>query len=245
MSDALESNLARLSLIPHFIPKVGNFVHDQLAHAFRVVHAFKAKVELLRAYGFIGGIVPHREVWVLQRLSARDALRRIECQETAEQVECEGVCIGEELLERHWRLVWQRRNILLSTWASDPAQRLIRRRAEVVENLVELVHIVATLEQWAAAQELRKDAANRPQVNSLVDTHWQSCSSGSWLAKKTHESMISGARYQRVATYSVMRPCAPGSIASWSRSKPRERPKSQILSSQSAFTSRFPGFKSR
>lgn len=215
MSDALESNLARLSLIAHFIPKVCDLVHDQLAHAFGVVHTFKAKVELLGAYGFIGGVMPHREVWVLQRLGARDTLRWIKCQETAEQVECEGVCIGEELLERHRRLVWQGRNVLLSTWASDPAQRLVRRRAEVVENLVELVHIVAALEQWAAAQEFRKDAANRPQVNSLVDTHWQSCSSGSWSAKKrTHESMISGARYQRVATYSVMRPCAPGSIAS-------------------------------
>jgi hypothetical protein len=54
-------------------------------------------------------------------------------------------------------------------------------------------------------------------------------------------SMISGARYHRVATYSVI--CVPES--SDLSSKPRLRPKSQILSSQSALTRRLPGLRSR
>ncbi len=52
-------------------------------------------------------------------------------------------------------------------------------------------------------------------------------------------SMISGALYHRVATYSVMIV-----VCSGVESNPRLKPKSQILSSQSAFTSRLPGFKS-
>ena len=53
--------------------------------------------------------------------------------------------------------------------------------------------------------------------------------------------MISGARYHRVATYSVMYPA----FSSGSMEKPLARPKSQILSSQSALTRRLPGFRSR
>lgn len=54
-------------------------------------------------------------------------------------------------------------------------------------------------------------------------------------------SMISGARYQRVATYSVI--CVGSS--SGLDSKPLLSPKSHIFSSQSEFTSKFPGFRSR
>ena len=61
--------------------------------------------------------------------------------------------------------------------------------------------------------------------------------------KKSHlyASIISGARYHRVATYSVK--CE--AFSSGMASKPLLRPKSQILSSQSAFTRRFPGLRSR
>lgn len=61
--------------------------------------------------------------------------------------------------------------------------------------------------------------------------------------QKSHlyASIISGARYHRVATYSVK--CE--AFSSGVSSKPLLRPKSQILSSQSAFTRRFPGLRSR
>ena len=54
-------------------------------------------------------------------------------------------------------------------------------------------------------------------------------------------SMISGALYHLVATYSVMNPtasCSPEKAL-------RARPKSQILRSQLAFRSKLDGFKSR
>ena len=57
-----------------------------------------------------------------------------------------------------------------------------------------------------------------------------------------NESMISGALYHLVATYSVRLPpmCSSGTA-----SKPRLKPKSQIFNSQSEFTNRLPGFRSR
>lgn len=56
-----------------------------------------------------------------------------------------------------------------------------------------------------------------------------------------YASMISGALYHRVATYSVKWV----TFSSGSASKPLAKPKSHILSSQSAFTRRFPGLRSR
>ena len=56
-----------------------------------------------------------------------------------------------------------------------------------------------------------------------------------------YTSMISGARYHRVATYSVM----IVGFSSGAELKPLLSPKSQIFSSQSALTSRLPGFRSR
>ena len=53
----------------------------------------------------------------------------------------------------------------------------------------------------------------------------------------SHESSSSGARYQRVTTYSVMN--ALDSLQA------RARPKSQILRSQVAFSSRLLGLRSR
>lgn len=52
--------------------------------------------------------------------------------------------------------------------------------------------------------------------------------------------MISGALYHRVATYSVI----IVGFSSGSAPNPRLSPKSHILSSQSAFTKRFPGLRS-
>ena len=56
-------------------------------------------------------------------------------------------------------------------------------------------------------------------------------------------SMISGARYQRVATYSVMKPVSvpEGSAVLTDRAKP----KSQTLRSQLALRSRLEGLRSR
>jgi hypothetical protein len=48
---------------------------------------------------------------------------------------------------------------------ADTPQRLLRRRAEVVQDLVELVDVVAALEDGLAAEQLGKDAADGPDVD--------------------------------------------------------------------------------
>lgn len=81
-------------------------------------------------------------------------------------------------------------------------------RTNHVEDEIKLVAVVAAREQGLAHQHLGKDATNSPDINSL----------GISSASRTHpqgggerectfvyilkESMISGARYHRVATYS-------------------------------------------
>ena len=64
-----------------------------------------------------------------------------------------------------------------------------------------------------------------------------------WQAPKRNAhlnaSIISGARYHRVATYSVILTSLSGEELN-----PLLRPKSHIFNSQSAFTNRFPGLRS-
>lgn len=57
-------------------------------------------------------------------------------------------------------------------------------------------------------------------------------------------SMISGARYQRVATYSVISPVSEPEVTSAVRTE-RASPKSHTLRSQLALSRRLDGFKSR
>lgn len=68
---------------------------------------------------------------------------------------------------------------------------------------------------------------------------WPTTRAKSLANAHLNASMISGARYHRVATYSVILSSLSGEA-----SNPLLRPKSHIFSSQSAFTNRFPGLRS-
>lgn len=114
--------------------------------------------------------------------------------------------------------------------------------------MVELVQVVFPREDGFVGQHLSQDAAHRPDVNGLwvalrhKHTHLAQLWFLSFIYRKlnklkrkkknpssvTHSltlelSMISGALYQRVATYSVKKP-----VWSCSGSAIRARPKSQI-----------------
>ena len=56
-------------------------------------------------------------------------------------------------------------DVLLGTRRADAGKRLFVGSAEDVENLVELVDVVATLEERATNKELGENTANRPNVN--------------------------------------------------------------------------------
>ena len=105
----------------------------------------------------------------------------------------------------------------------------------LTQYVVELVQVVFPREDRLVGQHLSQDAAHWPNVNGLrvalrqthkPSTRWQSHFSQSTSVTHTPTlelSMISGALYQRVATYSVKKP-----VWSCSGSAILARPKSQI-----------------
>lgn len=58
-------------------------------------------------------VMPHRKVWVVESLLARDTFRRIEGQHLAEQVDRKGIGVGVKRLECNPRLDGERSNIIL------------------------------------------------------------------------------------------------------------------------------------
>lgn len=56
-------------------------------------------------------------------------------------------------------------HVLLGAGRADAGEGLLVGGPEDVEDLVELVDVIATLEEGAAAEELGKNAAYRPYIN--------------------------------------------------------------------------------
>lgn len=109
--------------------------------------------------------MPDLQVGVLEGLLDADARRRVEGEHAVKEVERVRVGLREELRERllpHEREV---AHVLLRPRRPDPRERLLVRRPEDVQDLVQLVYVVASLEEGASAEELGEDAAHRPHVN--------------------------------------------------------------------------------
>ena len=112
-----------------------------------------------RADRLIRGVVPDGEVWVVERLLAGDTLGRIEVEELGKKIDGEGVRAREECCERNTRFDGQRTNVVLSlltlvsiytlqievvatnTRRPNAAQCVFRRRAKVMEDLVQLIDV--------------------------------------------------------------------------------------------------------
>jgi hypothetical protein len=69
--------------------------------------------------------------------------------------------VGEEPLCHEGKVA----HILLGAGGADAGESFLVGGAEDVENLVELVDVVAALEEWAAAEKLGEDAAYRPYID--------------------------------------------------------------------------------
>lgn len=118
-----------LTSCPCLCPDLGaegvNLLDDETLHALNGVLLFEAEIERLRESrvstaieilhspmnnahgctdGLVSGVVPDGEVWVVQRLFARDALGGVEVEELGEEVDSERVGTREEGLEGHARL---------------------------------------------------------------------------------------------------------------------------------------------
>ena len=64
--------------------------------------------------------------------------------------------------------IWQVAHVFLGARGANPGERLLVGSSKKVEDLVKLVDIVATLEEWAAAQELGQNTADGPNINFAV-----------------------------------------------------------------------------
>lgn len=173
---------------PDHPPERLHLFDDHPLHPLGRVLLLEPKVELGRARRLVGRVVPDAQVRVLQRLCARDPPGGVEGEKAGEQVVRERVRVRVQVLVRDPALVGQRTDVVLSLCATpgihqhsekgpmetdggthaggaDPAQGRVVGRAEVVQDLVELVDIVAALEDRPAAEELGEDATDRPQVD--------------------------------------------------------------------------------
>ena len=102
---------------------------------------------------------------MLKGLLNADARRWVEREHAIKQVQCIRVRVREESCKRDLRHKWQVTDILLGSWGADTGECLLVGRAKVVQNLVELVDVVATLKERTSTQKLSKDTANGPDVD--------------------------------------------------------------------------------
>lgn len=102
---------------------------------------------------------------MLESLLNRDTRGGIEGEHAVEEVEGVGVGIGEEAVERDLGHEGEVADVFLGAGGADAAQSFFVGGAQVVQDLVELVDVVAALEEGAAAEEFGEDTADGPHVN--------------------------------------------------------------------------------
>ena len=169
LSDLLLLGGVGLRLLADGSAEADDLVEDHLAHLRHFVDDLKVEVESGGAVWLIRGIVPDVQVGVLEGLLDRDTRRRIERQHTVQQVQRIGVGLREQLLEGHLRHEGQITHIFLGAGRSDARQGLFVGCTEVVKDLIQLVDIVAALEEGSATEELGEDTAHGPDVNCTCE----------------------------------------------------------------------------
>ena len=151
--------------LAHVLPEALDLVQDHLAHLGHVLDDLESEVEGGGAGRLVRGIVPDVQVFVLERLFDRDAARGVEGEHPVQQVESLRVGDAEERLEGDLLHVWQVSDVLLGAGRADAGESFFVGGAEVVEDLIELVDVVAAFEERFAAKKLRKDTAYRPNID--------------------------------------------------------------------------------
>lgn len=150
---------------PDGLPESQDLIQNVSPHLADIVDDFELKVECRRADRLVGGIVPDLQVGVLEGLFDTDPGGRVESEHLVEEIEGIGVGVGEQAREGLLGHVRQVSDVFLSTGGAYPGQGLLVGRSQDVEDLVQLVDIVAALEEWAAAEELGQDTSDGPNVN--------------------------------------------------------------------------------
>lgn len=149
----------------HKLSEAVDLLEDHLAHITNVIDHLEVEVEGSRAVRLVARVMPNVQVRVLKCLINADTARGIKSQHTVQQVKGVGVGIGEQAGEGLLGHEREIAHVLLGTRRSDAGQSLLVRSAEDVQDLVQLVDIVATLEEWSSAKELSEDTSHRPDID--------------------------------------------------------------------------------
>ena len=109
--------------------------------------------------------MPDLQVGVFEGLLDADPRAGVEGEETVEQVQ--GVWVGgaEEGVEGDLLHAREVADVVLGAGGADAREGLLVGGAQVVQDLVELVDVVAAFEEGLAAQEFSEDAAHGPDVD--------------------------------------------------------------------------------
>mmetsp|Transcript_33334 Transcript_33334/g.99266 ORF Transcript_33334/g.99266 Transcript_33334/m.99266 type:complete len:427 (-) Transcript_33334:1908-3188(-) len=110
-------------------------------------------------------VVQLRQPRVLQRLNDVAALAWVKLQHLLHQIDCERVCLRELALEVDLLRRRQCADVGARLVAGDECEVVLRRGAERLDDELELVHIVLARQQRAPPEQLRHDAADRPDVD--------------------------------------------------------------------------------
>ena len=154
--------------LPHMAPEPHDFIQDHFAHLPHIFDDLEVEVEGRWACGLIGGVVPDGQVAVLKSLFNGDAAGWVEGEHAVEKIESVRVGVGEETCERYLRHKWEITDIVLGSWGANAGKCFFIRRAEVVENLIELIDIITTFEEWSTTEEFGEDTANGPNIDCRV-----------------------------------------------------------------------------
>jgi hypothetical protein len=144
----------------NFTSEASNFVEDDCSELGDLLDNLKAEIEFCRTSWFITRVVPDGEVWVLESFFGGDALCGDEGEHLLQKVEGVGVGTGEELLVWDARHERQPADILAGARGADELESALVRGTEDVENLVELVDVILTLQEGLASQKFGKNTTD-------------------------------------------------------------------------------------
>jgi hypothetical protein len=144
----------------NFTSEASNFIEDDCSELGDLLDNLKAEIEFCRTSGFITRIVPDGEVWVLESFFGGDALCGDEGEHLLQKVEGVGVGAGEELLVRDARHEGQPADILAGARGADELESALVRGTKDVENLVELIDVILTLQEGLTSQKFGKDTTD-------------------------------------------------------------------------------------
>jgi hypothetical protein len=185
-------------LAADFMAELDNLLQDHLSHLRHIIDHLEGEVERGWANRLVACVVPDAEVWVFKRLLDVYAAGRVKGEHLVQKVERIRVRIGEETLERDFGHEWEVADVFLRAGRADAGECFLVGSAEEVQDLVELVDVVAAFEEGTATEQLGEDAADGPDIDcpgasvctgktlecmtwrmQMRETHWLWCNSKS------------------------------------------------------------------